>query len=216
MKNLFKYFALVAVLFGTNMALVNAEAANVTEAGDTDITVRVNNVEIPVYDVTINWQNFTYNWEYDNQSLSYKWMNSEIFCNEIYDYTDYEEKGDVGTLYTDDQCSNSQYFTNDKEIEEYLVDNTLYYFYRDRSHIMIEDESTGGYITPSFSWNPVDKYNFTTGKFAYNKAVLVCGEVNPEDYAEVTWAYTNSDCTGEKISTAGDKIGTVTISIEAH
>lgn len=220
MKKLFKYFALVAILFSANIALVNAENANVTEAGDTDAEVTVGDVEVPVYDVTINWWDFTYDWKYNKETLSYNWVNHASSCEAISSYSDYldmKQYRDLGTIYYDNECSEiySGNTDTDIDIEEYFESNAgnveakLYYFFKSEAHMNIEDESTGGYISPSFTWTPEDDYAYTTGLFKYTRKRPVCGEVSPEYFNEVKSAYTSSDCTGEKILIAGAPSETV-------
>ena len=206
MKKAFNYLMIVLLLLIVNVVSVNAENVNVTEAGNTDAEVTVGDVERPVYDVNISWENFTFDWRYDIENETYKWTHSDcqpITLDEYMKDSFYEDN----IFATDASCRNVIYMPDEDSLEKLVEIQTEYqgtnlYYHPmagegKMSMIYITDSSTGGHVVPSVIWIPESKYDFTTASFKYIKDVPICISVYPYDDEEEY--FINEDCTGERI-----------------
>ena len=218
MKKLFNYFMVAALMLTLNVALVSADdSVEVTEGGDTDATVTVGDVDVPVYNVIISWYNFTFDWKYDSTTNQHGWRTHGT-C------TAYDTTNTASVLAEDPNFFNYYSFFEDnactrpisgQEVAEAMQTGAIFYYYVYESphageglgYIIIEDMSEAGYAAPSLSWTPESKYDFTTASFTYEKVVPVCEEIDLATFDYVTEAYATSDCTGEKVSTANPQEG---------
>ena len=206
MKKVFSYLLVIALVFGMGISFVNAEEyghESFDGSGDTGAEVTVGDVDVPVYDVEVNWYNFVFDWKYYETTHEYGWMvHQNLDCN-AYTFQEivYDDRFGV-PFYTDAACSQPVNLEITSNYEQEDVFYTLEGVGDALASITIEDMSTNGYIEPTLTWNAEDKYDFTTVIITYFVDTPVCDVVDSYYYDEVTEAYTNSNCTGDKIETA--------------
>ena len=199
MKKLF--YALISVTLLFNAGSVYAEEFDtLTENGDSTTNATVGTVESPEYNIIVNWFGFVFDWKYDNETQKYGWKSHEV-CQEVtygsINSGEYDEE-----WYSDSNCTMRTYLPDTSLQEEDKV-------YRKMGNgltmdpsavIMVEDYSTGGYADVSLGWEAAQKYDYTTATFTYKTDDRVCKPLSASNITdfEITEAYTNSACTGEK------------------
>ncbi len=209
MKNLFKYFVLIALLFSANVVLVNAEngGTHSDQNGDSNVNVTVGNVEVPVYNVEISWDDFIFDWKYDYETRTYNWGRTDCaYIDPVVDWRPdvfYERDFYLNSSCTGNTISGEEVkATENKGMEFYYLTEG------EAPEIDIIDASEGGYITASLSWTPEEKYDFTTATFSYVKEQSTCVEIPATDVHEEAGAFTSSNCEGEKTFVANEPVGT--------
>ena len=237
-KILVTLFALLLMV-----GVVYADEVNVN--GNTSGQVKVGNVETPVYNATIEWENLTFDWKYlyDGTNYNYGWDYVRQ-CEKLLTNEDVENEWmKAADTYTDNTCT----VATDHDWDNIDVTTTDYYAIVSYApKITITDTSENGTITPSITWTPVTKYNYTTASFYYdtlNDGVndLTTSEIPSNgricamgDYDDVTQ---QNVCSSDPMNeyyynvsfrldvdrtktvttpTAGDTIGSVTITLAAN
>lgn len=170
---------------------VNANTINsVTEGSNTtNATVTVGEVEAPVYEVEVSWDDLTFDWTYNSETNKFGWTPSKVCVPvDTSDFDIYEE------FYTDSTCST--------EVTEY-IGGTDYYRLESRksASISIQDYSENGQIVPSIKWNSSSKYEDVVGNFKYyGETCAVIESEETFEHLKDRNLYTDSTCS-TKVST---------------
>ena len=153
MKKIILFFAAFLFVVG----FVNAE---VTVEGDSSKNVTVGDVQTPVYAIDIGWSNMIFDWAYLSDTGSYGWK-----VHPVCDYANVLDESDFdylsGTLFTDDECTTEATVYDDEATYYHMSDDFV------TANVWMVDMSTGGTITPSLTYTPNSKYNFTTMSYTY-------------------------------------------------
>lgn len=218
-------FAATPVL-GVFAEAPQASNANGDMVGAHDVTV--GEVDETVYSVDINWGDMTFDWKYDYSENTFNFANT-IACTELplMGSSDGEEPQVVPSSY-----SNYDLFQDNACTEPATApyDAPLYAKLSNLSTIDVTDSTVNGRVKAKASFSPEDNYSWVTGKFSsiahvdnnntfsqdldngYLEAVAA-GQgsrlLNGVLYLEGDNTHVTSDAVH-----AGDKIGTVTITIE--
>lgn len=208
-----KLFLLGVLSFGLLLPFgVNAEEENgydskidsvEEEKNSANASVKVGEVEVPVYDVNINWDSLKYNWKYNYKTNKYEWAVETTKMCEISSYdvpSEDEWENYKYNLYTDSTCDT--WASQDLTYEEFITNSENYYYYSgdyENSHIHIDDYSTGGRIIPSIKWKSEENYDFVQGNFKYFVYEQICGLIDEEEFENLKEygdvIYTDSNCT---------------------
>lgn len=156
-----------ALMLTTMFALpVFANADEVKEPADfnDEKTVVVGEVDTTVYQVDIEWGNFSYDWKYDRDTNKFGFK-ANLGCegagqmgdgNLITESLEYFKSNNL--LYSDNTCSTLQ--TSE------LVDGTAYYAKTQvGGFVRILDESVNAKIKANASFTPSQDYGWISGKF---------------------------------------------------
>ena len=188
--------------------------------GSTNGTVSVGSVETPVYNVLINWSDLSFDWTYDSDSADYSWTPSKI-CSP-YEADNVSATGK--TIYSDKNCTEiANNVGEESGTPKYYLDS------RDSVFFNIEDSSEHGQIVPSVKWNAASNYSYVDAKFTvYEDFCVAVPNENVYDVAVNYGIYSDSTCATETTPsgyvnkstptatpTAGDQIGTITVSVRA-
>lgn len=225
-----KYYLAAGVLAcsaisGLAMPLANTFAEGDLDGGSHDVTV--GEVDETEYNVDIDWGDMTFNWKYDYSTNAFKFVNT-IACSELAlvgssggeeiqvpsSYLNYD-------LFQDSACT---------EPATAPYNAPLYANLPNLSTIDVTDSTTNGRVKARASFSPEDDYSWVTGRFSsvahidnnYNFSqdldngyleAVAAGQgsrsLNGILYLEGDSSHVTSDAVH-----AGDKIGTVTITIE--
>lgn len=180
-------------VFGLGLMLsvvgVQAETVNnienIGDSASNDVTV--GNVETPVYDVDISWDNLSFNWVYNETDEEYEWELN--FCHKLSEnekslITEENYPEYIGNIYTDNKCSSdNNLYTLEISYEE-AVNNFDNYYYFDQlydkkefSKISIIDNSKNVKITPQIEWESSENYEWTIGKYGIPAGISSCSEI---------------------------------------
>jgi len=210
------YGLFVAFLFCLAANVDALESENLKELVDgtnsANAEVTIGTVEVPVYDVTIIWQDLTFNWAYDEETKEFGWRKPTVCTFYTSDREEAKEGLNEGViLYDDSACSNRVYGIEDSSSPEGnpATDHNYYYTYEtNKSAIGIEDFTLNGQIVPSISWDANDKYAHVEATFEYRQTESVCTLVSSEDMwdkaveFDVT-LYSDSSCSNAHNSESG-------------
>ena len=226
-----KYYLAASVLAcsaisGLAMPLANTFAEGDLSGGSHDVTV--GEVDETEYNVEISWGDMTFDWKYDYSANTFSFAN-RITCSELalVGSPDGEEPPVVPSsyfdynLFQDDACT---------EPATAPYSAPLYANLSNLSTIDVTDSTANGRVKARASFNPEDNYSWVTGRFSsiahidnnnnfsqdldggYLEAVAASQGsrfLNGVLYLEGDNTHITSDAVH-----AGDKIGTVTITIE--
>ena len=177
----------------------NSEAIYELPGGTTSASAeaKIGEIEVPVYNVFIIWQDLTFNWAYDEKTQEFGWKKPAI-CME---YTQDADEADHAMvelgmeLYRDSSCENSIAATGLPE------EGSSYYFLYEtnKSTIGIEDFTENGQIVPTVSWTASEKYSYVNGTLEYSIIDSVCQVINSQDMLssaieEGVTLYSDSNC----------------------
>lgn len=190
-KNLFK------VLFGVCLFMVgfNVNAETSTDLpnipggeGATDNTVTVGNVDTPVYNVNIYWNDLTFDWVYDADAEEFGWAPAQ-YCD-----LHYAENGDLAgdtVIYNDENCTEEAGVVAGDENGD-----GKYHLVRPESvSIGIEDYSTFGQIIPTVEWEANADYDYVDAEFTYeDEACVLIPDEDVFDVALKYGVYTDNKC----------------------
>ena len=153
---------LIKGLFGFGLILlmttgVNAQGITSIEEGNNSASseVMIGNVEVPVYEAEIIWQDLTFDWAYNEVTKEFEWRKPKV-CSQYYSKEEVEtalQKGEK--VYSDNTCENRTWSYEEGD------EKTYYYIYEtNKSVIGIEDMSQKGEIVPTVTWKSSEKYKF--------------------------------------------------------
>lgn len=182
------------------IAPVSAESLDSIEEGNNSVNVNVTvgKVEVPVYDVEIQWDSLKYDWKYDEETRSFKWTptyRTHCFETHFYD-TDEQFWSDNyrGRVYTDDTCQVK--LSEDATFQDILNgqnNGTQYYiesepFANDEIRIYNYSSNTKD-IGASLRWNSTNNYKWTTAEFVNSYSISVCKEITSSEMFEQVYSF---------------------------
>jgi len=162
----------------------------------------IGEIEAPVYNVFIIWQDLTFDWAYDEKTQEFGWRKPAICMEYTQDANEAQHALDLGMeLYQDSTCESRIYTTETTPGENPSTDLVSYYFWYEtnKSTIGIEDFTENGQIVPSVSWNASEKYSHVNATLEYSKIDSVCQAINSQDMLtsaieEGVTLYSDSNC----------------------
>lgn len=215
-------FAATPVL-GVFAEAPQASNANGDMVGAHDVTV--DEVDETVYSVDINWGDMAFDWKYNDSTNTFSFA-KKYTCTAV-------GVGSSGGEDPDTFPSSDNLFQDDACTEPVTVPSSASSFYAKLSNLStidVTDSTVNGRVKAKASFSPEDNYSWVTGKFSsiahvdnnntfsqdldngYLEAVAA-GQgsrlLNGVLYLEGDNTHVTSDAVH-----AGDKIGTVTITIE--
>ena len=225
-----KYYLAAGVLAcsaisGLAMPLANTFAEGDIDGGSHDVTVA--EVDETEYNVEISWGDMTFDWKYDYSANTFSFANKTT-CSELAlvgspDGEEPDAPSSIfdGNLFQDDACT---------EPATAPYSAPFYANLPNLSTIDVTDSTVNGRVKARASFSPEDDYSWVTGRFSsvahidnnynfsqdlddgYLEAVAASQSstlLNGVLYLEGDNTHITSD-----VVHAGDKIGTVTITIE--
>ena len=216
---------------------VKAETLDLTNVSSTGQVVTVGDVDAPVYSVDITWGDLTFDYKYDNNTGEYYWSRA-ITCHELTD--SFSASYNFLDVFWDGECEREIDVTK-VDFATALTNNAYYAESGMNGTISITDNSTNARIVPSIAWQSESKYDFVKANFQYEGPVCndagECGagwkdlttstlpnEARQENAGSgittghyfLSFDLENNPAKESVMPTAGDKIGTITISIDAE
>ncbi len=222
----------MASLVAAIAPVFNAMATGINTTDDSSHDVTVGEADEPIYSVNIYWGDLSFDWKYDESKSNFSFAPHYDCVSTSYDLENHKT---ANNLYSDTSC---------KELYTGTVTEGQgnYYYTEPKSYIQVGDKSINGKIKATASFTSVEKYNWVSGIFGketdqylgpnttvqnaefqvYTDGVLpnISTVCNPYDgcteiYGGILKLETSESPMGSHVVTSGDKIGTVTITIEA-